>query len=149
MPERIVMIGDGLLYSAWMKKFPDERDQFCGWMRYKDTWINEQCDALDIDTDDYRDALFRNLEDYMEFWGSEFMDECVGSIHARRYKDFTKEDEKFYQELVENANETKEKSQIRILKPQSPEAREIKMEIKNKWKENEKRRKEERRKNDD
>ena len=133
----IVMIGDGLLYSDWLKKFPDEKDKFSSWMRYKDTWIFEQCDALGIDTDDYHDALFRSLEDYMIFWGSEYLDECVGSIHARRYKDFTKEDEEFYQELVENADEEKEKSQIRILKPDKKwnlmRIKEISSEMENKW----------------
>ena len=100
-----------------MKGEKQEKSKFSGWMRYKDTWIFEDCDERGIEIDDYHDALFRNLEDYMEFWGSEFMDECVGGISARRYKDFTKEDEKFYQDLVDNADEEKEKSQIRILKP--------------------------------
>ena len=137
MTETIVMIGDGLLYSDWLKKFPDEKDKFSRWMRYKDTWIFEQCDALGIDTDDYHDALFRSLEDYMIFWGSEYLDECVGSIHARRYKDFTKEDEKFYQDLVDNADEEKEQSQIRILKPDKKwnlmRIKEISSEMENKW----------------
>ena len=135
--ETIVMIGDGLLYSAWMKKFPDEKSKFSSWMGYKDTWIFEDCEERGIDTDDYHDALFRSLEDYMEFWGSEFLDECVGSIHARRYKDFTKEDEKFYQDLVDNADEEKEKSQIRILKPDKKwtlmTIKAISREMENRW----------------
>ena len=133
MAETIVMIGDGLLYSDWLKKFPDEKDKFSRWMSYRDTWIFEQCEELDIEIDDYHDALFSDLDDYMKFWGREFMDECVGGISARRYKNFTKEDEKFYQDLVDNADEESDKSQIRILEPESPKANAISMEMENKW----------------
>ena len=134
MPERIVMLGDGLLYADAMPE--KEREQFANWMTYKDTWIAEECEALGIeDTDDYRDDLFRNLDDFLEFWGTEYTDEAVGSISARRYKNFTEEDEKFYQQLVENADEPKHKSQIRFLKPQSMEARAIKISMKRQWQE--------------
>ncbi len=133
MPERIVMLGVGL-----HNKLPDEdREQFGLFDRYKDTWVFEQCEALDVDTDDFRDDLFRSLEDFMGFWGTEDLSECVGSVYARRYKDFTDEDEKFYQQLVDTVPE--KKSQIKILKPQSPEARMVKMRMKRSWQEIKKR----------
>lgn len=133
MPERIVMLGVGL-----HNKLPDEdREQFGLFDRYKDTWVFEQCEALDVDTDDFRDDLFRSLEDLMGFWGTEDLSECVGSVYARRYKDFTDEDEKFYQQLVDTVPE--KKSQIKILKPQSPEARMVKMRMKRTWQEIKKR----------
>ena len=134
MPERIVMLGVDLY-----NQLPDEdQEQFGLFDRYKDTWVAEQCDALGVDTDDFRDDLFRSLEDFMGFWGSEYLDECVGSVYARRYKDFKDEDEKCYQQLVEKAVEPA-KSQIKILKPSSPEARMVKMRMKTEWQEIKKR----------
>ena len=135
MPERVVVLGFDLYYCL-----PDEeQEQFGLFDRYKDTWIFEQCEALGVDTDDFRDDLFRSLDDYMEFWGHEDLDCCVGAVYARRYKDFTDEDEKFYQQLVENADEPEAKSQIKILKPQSPEARNVKIRCKSDWQEIKKR----------
>ena len=95
----------------------------------------EQCEALGVDTDDFRDDLFRSLDDFMGFWGTEDLCDCVGSVYARRYKDFTDEDEKFYQQLVEKADKPEAKSQIKILKPQSPEARNVKIRCQRDWKE--------------
>tara|TARA_Y100001970_G_C14216537_1_gene850004 strand:+ start:245 stop:796 length:552 start_codon:yes stop_codon:yes gene_type:complete len=71
-----------------------------------------------------RDDLFPSLDDFIEFWGVEDLYyENAGSIYARRHKDFKEEDEKFYQKLVDEADELKHKSQIKILKPQSPKLR--------------------------
>ena len=112
MPERVVVIGEDLYYSKWMKaNHLKERELFASFDRYKDTWVFEQCEALGVDTDDFRDDLFRSLDDFMEFWGTEDLCDCVGSVYARRYKDFTDEDEKFFQELVDAVPENK--SQIK------------------------------------
>ena len=144
MPERVVVLGEDLYYSKWMKaNHLKERELFASFDRYKDTWVCEQLEALGVDTDDFRDDLFRSLDDFMEFWGTEDLCDCVGSVYARRYKDFTDEDEKFYQQLVEKADEPEAKSQIKILKPQSPEARNVKIRCENEWKEIAKKRKQE------
>ena len=133
MPERIVMLGVDLY-----NQLPDEDQvQFGLFDRYKDTWVSEQCEALGVEEDDFRDDLFRSLEDFMGFWGTGDLSECVGSVYARRYKDFTDEDEKFFQELVDAVPENK--SQIKIIKPQSPEARSVKMRMKRTWQEIKKR----------
>ena len=128
MPERVVVLGEGLYFNLPEK----EQEQFGLFDRYKDTWVAEQCEALGVDDDDdFRDDLFRSLDDLLEFWGTEDTCDAVGSIYARRYKDFTDEDEKFYQQLVEKTDEAK--SQIKILKPQSPEARNVKIRCQRDW----------------
>ena len=136
MPERVVVLGEDLYYSKWMKaNHLKERELFASFARYKDSWVFEQCEALGVDPDDFRDDLFRSLDDFMGFWGTEDLCDCVGSVYARRYKDFTDEDEKFYQQLVEKADKPEAKSQIKILKPQSPEARNVKIRCQRDWKE--------------
>ena len=131
MAERIVVLGAGLYYNL-----PDEeQEQFGLFDRYKDTWVAEQCEALGVDDDDFRDDLFRSLDDLLEFWGTEDTCEAVGSVYARRYRNFTEEDEKFYKKLVDDEQDPEKKPQIKILKPQSPEARAVKMRMNRKWKE--------------
>ena len=84
MPERVVVLGEDLYYSKWMKaNHLKERELFASFDRYKDTWVFEQCEALGVDTDDFRDDLFRSLDDFMEFWGTEDLCDCVGSVYAR------------------------------------------------------------------
>ena len=131
MPERVVVLGSGL----WRFLPDEEQEQFGLFDRYKDTWVAEQCEALGVDDDGFRDDLFRSVDDLLEFWGTEDTCYAVGSIYARRYKDFTDEDEKFYQQLVEKADKPEAKSQIKILKPQSPEARNVKIRCQRDWKE--------------
>ena len=68
----------------------------------------------------------------MEFWGTEQLDEAQGSVYAKRYKTWTKEDEDFYAKLVDEAEENAKKN-IKILKPSWDEFKAVKRRMKFHW----------------
>jgi len=132
MPERIVVVGDQI-------GTPDgERGKgYALFDRYKDTWVQEVMDDNEERTgnDYFSDDLFYTYDEYMEFWGAEDLDQAQGSVYAKRYKNFTDEDEKFYKKLVDDAEE-KDKKNIKILKPNWDEYKLVKRRMKMAWKDN-------------
>ena len=129
MPERIVVVGCEI-------GTPDgEREEgYALFDRYKDTWVQEVMDENEAETgnDYFSDDLFWSYEDYMKFWGTDDLCYATGSVYAKRYKNWTKEDEDFYAKFVEDAEENA-KNNIKILKPSWDEYKRVKRRLKMKW----------------
>ena len=135
MPERIVVVGE-LLYSS--DKFGDREDGYALFDRYKDDWVMEVME--NAPDEEFRDDLFDSYEEYMKFWGTDDLCYATGSVYAKKYKNFTDEDEKFYKKLVDEAEEKNElgfneKNNIFILKPHLPSAKNVKMRCRYEWQE--------------
>ena len=76
--------------------------------------------------------MFWSYEEYMKFWGTDDLCYATGSVYAKRYKNWTKEDEDFYAKFVEDAEENA-KNNIKILKPSWDEFKRVKRRMKMKW----------------
>ena len=129
MPERIVVVG------ADIGKPDGERAEgYSLFDRYKDTWVQEVMDENEAETgnDYFSDDLFWSYEEYMKFWGTDDLCYATGSVYAKRYKNWTKEDEDFYAKFVEDAEENA-KNNIKILKPSWDEFKRVKRRMKMKW----------------
>ena len=136
MAEKIVVLGE-LLYSS--EKLGDRADGYALFDRYKDTWVQE---VMDDDPDEeFRDDLFTSYDEYMKFWGTSNLEYACGQVSAKKYDDFTDEDEKFYKKLVDDAEESNhfgfnEKNNIKILEPEDWNYNNVSMRCEYEWKQN-------------
>ena len=129
MPERIVVVG------ADIGTPEGEREKgYALFDRYKDTWVQEVMEENEAATgnDYFSDDLFCSYDEYMKFWGTEDLDQAQGSVYAKRYKNWTKEDEDFYKKFVEDADEGV-RNNIQILKPSWEEFKRVKRRMKYHW----------------
>ena len=131
MPEKIVVVGDLLWNSQDDDSYwGDRKDEYGLFDRYKEEWVQE---VMDDDPDEeFRDDLFTSYDEYMKFWGTEDLDQAQGSVYAKRYKNWTKEDEDFYKKFVEDADEGV-RNNIQILKPSWEEVKRVKRRMKYHW----------------
>ena len=102
MPQRIVLVGDQIGIPKG-----ERGEGYALFDRYKDTWVQEVMEENEAATgnDYFSDDLFCSYDEYMKFWGTEDLDQAQGSVYAKRYKNWTKEDEDFYKKFVEDADE--------------------------------------------
>ena len=129
MPERIVVVGADIGTPEG-----DREKGYALFDRYKDTWVQEVMEENEAATgnDYFSDDLFCSYDEYMKFWGTEDLDQAQGSVYAKRYKNWTKEDEDFYKKFVEDADEGV-RNNIQILKPSWEEFKRVKRRMKDHW----------------
>ena len=142
MSERIVVVGDLLWNSQDDDSYwGDRKDEYGLFDRYKEEWVQE---VMDNDPDEeFKDDLFTSYDEYMEFWGTSDLESATGSVSAKKYDDFTDEDEKFYKKLVDDAEEKnmwgqKQKKNIMILEPTDWNYKNVESRCDYEWEQNKK-----------
>ena len=117
MSAKIVVLGANLMYPLG-KKSEERSKGYALFDRYKQEWV----DGVKRGEPDgeFRDDLFDSYEEYKDFWGTDDREMAEGEVYTKKYDDFTDEDEAFYNQLVDEAEENNwrdmnEKKNIKIL----------------------------------